>query len=136
MSQLTEMAQLLVCCWRLATDEKRIPTSHGLLDQALKEAYDNGAFPLWMRQGLHFVDARMGLQCVELPAMLNRAQEALLTENPNPSYQHTEVKISRSVARTLLRRVDVSEAQALEWGKALVRGLDSVKAEADELVEA
>jgi hypothetical protein len=130
------MSQLLICCWRLATDEKRIPTSHGLLDQALKEACEKGAFPKWMREKLHFVDARMGLQCVELPVMLNRAQEALLIENPNPSYQHTEVRINRNVALTLLSRNQISEEDALKWGQALLHSLNSAKAEADELAVA
>jgi len=119
MTQLTEAAQLLVSCWALATDQERIPTSHGLLDQALKVAFDSGAFPAWLRERLHFVDARMGLECVELPAILNRAQEALLTVNPNPSYQYTQVRIKKDLAKELLSELEVSEHDAAEWGKVL-----------------
>jgi hypothetical protein len=125
MNRLNEFAQLLVSSWSLANgDQKRIPSSPGILDKALQGALNAGAFPGWARQELHFVDGRMGLQCIELPAILEWAQRGQLTSAANPSYRFTEVQATQRVARILLRRLGVPEQDALTWGRALKSALE------------
>ena len=102
MNDLHRLAQLITACWRVSGENLRIPTSHGLLDRALKATIETGAFPAWARGKLHFVDSRIGLQCVEIPDILEWAQRSQLTSAPNPSYETTEVQISDRVARHLL----------------------------------
>lgn len=133
MNKLPEVTQLLVSCWLLANNDPAIPTSHGLLDRALKNAYDKGAFPDWARQSLHFVDARIGLQCVELPAILDWAQSAELTTAPNPSYRFTEVRVSQKLARRLVRQLQVPEEAAIAWGELLRAGLEGARREAEDV---
>jgi len=108
----------VVAAWILGSDEERLPTSHGLLDRALKLAIERGAFPLWGER-LHFVDSRVGLQCIELPALLDWAQRAQLTTAPNPSYRTTQPQVSKRAARAMLRDLGVSEVDARGWGKIL-----------------
>jgi hypothetical protein len=119
MGSLHELAQLLVASWRITGEERRIPTSHGVLDQALKAIADQKLLPAWAQEHLHFADSRVGLQCVELPSILDWAQTADLTSAPNPSYRYTEVQVSSRIARKLLRELNVSEEQAQRLGHAL-----------------
>ena len=65
------------------------------------------------------MDSRIGLQCVELPAILEWAQRSQLTSAPNPSYETTEVQVSEKVAKYLLNELGVSEEKARAWGKTL-----------------
>ena len=119
MNETHRIAQLLVACWRLGGDESRIPTSQGLLDRALKAATEKGVFPAWAVKRLHFVDSRIGLQCAELPGILEWAQRSQLTTAPNPSYETTEVQISKRVARRLLNSLGVSPEEAKKWGETI-----------------
>jgi hypothetical protein len=96
-----------------------MPTSQGLLDRALDAAKRRAAFPEWAQRRLHFVDGRTGLQCVELPAILNYAQMAGFTSAPNPSYSATRVNLSHEGAEQLLRRLAVSKSDAQGWGAIL-----------------
>ena len=119
MNEIHRLAQLLTACWRLSEGGSRIPTSHGLLDRALKAVKEAGAFPDWARSNLHFVDSRIGLQCVEVPDILEWAQRSQLTSAPNPSYETTEVQIRNRVAAHLLKQLGVDEADAKQWGGKL-----------------
>ena len=85
MQHALDTTELLIASWILGEGGDRIPASHGILDRALKIAVEREAFPDWFREELHFVDSRVGLQCVELPELLDWAQTALLTTAPNPS---------------------------------------------------
>jgi hypothetical protein len=127
MNRLHDLAQLVISCWRLSTDDRLIPTSNGVLDLALKRAVDEGAFPGWARKAMHFVDSRSGWECVELTEILKWAQQAQLTTAPNPSYQTAEVQVSERVAQTLLRRLGVSNEDASRWGTALKDALVEAK---------
>lgn len=130
MPQMLDIAEILVASWALAGGEGRIPTSHGILDRALKEAVQHNSCPPWVSGSLHFVDSRIGLQCVELPALLDWAQRAHLTSAPNPSYQSTQIQISRAAAQDLLSGLDVTEHNAKIWGKhlrSLVNDISSSK---------
>ncbi len=127
MNDTHRLAQLIVSCWRISGKGGRIPTSHGLLDRALKAVTDRGGFPEWARQRLHFVDSRIGLQCVELPAILEWAQRAQLTSAPNPSYETTEIKVSDRVARRLLDDLQVADEEAKSWGDDLRSAIDDAK---------
>jgi len=127
MNRLHDVAQLLVACWSLAGADRRIPTSHGLLDRALQTACDQQAFPSWAREQLHFVDSRIGLQCVELPWILDWAQRGELTAAPNPTYHFTEVKISESVSRSLVSALNIDPEVAKQWGHLLRHSLEEAK---------
>lgn len=118
--------EVLITSWILAgeDDRDRIPTSHGILDRALRAAIESGAFPPWVHDELNFVDSRIGLQCVELPALLNWAQRAQLTTAPNPTYHWTQVQISRGAARRILSELHVPEEEAIEWGGILREAVD------------
>ena len=124
MGHLLDTTEVLVASWILGDGGDRIPTSHGILDRALKTALEREAFPPWLREQLHFVDSRIGLQCVELPALLDWAQRAQLTTAPNPSYQSTQVQISPSAARKILSDLGVSEDDAVQWGRLLRHAVD------------
>ena len=126
MQHLLDTTELLIASWILGGDDDRIPTSHGILDRALKTAVEHEACPHWIRSQLHFVDSRIGLQCVELPAILDWAQRAQLTSAPNPSYHSTQVQISARAARQLLPNLDVTEQAAINWGKALRHAVNEV----------
>jgi hypothetical protein len=119
MGNLHELAQLLISAWLITGDERRIPTSHGVLDQALKMATDKGLLPSWAQDQLHFTDSRVGLQCVELPSILDWAQMADLTSAPNPSYRYTEVQVSPRIARKFLKDLNVSQDEAQQLGRLL-----------------
>ena len=126
--RLLHNAQLLVSCLSLAGQEE-LPTSDGLFDRALKIALDKGAFPEWTRDSIHFTDSRIGLRCVELPAILDMAQKADLTTAPNPSYHRTRVHLNDRAARRLLRNLDVQEEKAREWGQVLGKALNQAETE-------
>ena len=126
MRHLLDTTELLIASWILGGDGDRIPTSQGILDRALKVAVEDKTCPPWVRDQLHFVDSRIGLQCVELPALLDWAQRAQLTSAPNPSYQSTQVQISGKAARQMLPDLDVTEKEATEWGRLLRQIVDTV----------
>jgi len=126
MKPIQDIAEVLVSSWVLTAkaDEHEeldaLPaTQQGVLDRALEAAVTAGAFPADWRERLHFVDSRTGLQCVELDAVISAAQRALFTQDPNPSYSETRTKIDPRVARLLLRRYKIKDAQAIEWGEKL-----------------
>ncbi len=134
MDRLHDVARLLVSSLALANEKEKaqIPTSHGILDRAIRDAYRN--FPEWAQKELHIADSRVGWQCVELPAILGWAQAAELTSAPNPYYRVTELQVSPRVAQILLKRLNVSEADAKRLGEALLKGIESHQEEADETV--
>jgi len=129
MNRLHDVTELLVSSWALGTDldaPDRIPTSHGVLDRALKRLKDKGLLPQLMNDEFHFADSRVGLQCIELADVLEWAQRAGLTSVPNPSYHYTELKIRKRIARKLLERVGVDVATAERFGRALRAELNEV----------
>jgi hypothetical protein len=127
MDRTHELSQLLVSCWVLGGENQPIPTSHGLLDHALRQVIDNGALPDWAKDKLHFVDSRVGLKCVELPDILKWAQRSELTSVPNPSFQSTAVQVSEVAARRFLARLGVSEEEAYTWGRGLRDAVEEVR---------
>lgn len=139
MTHLLDTTELLIASWILSGDTDRIPTSHGILDRALEAAVTDEACPSWVSDQLHFVDSRIGLQCVELPALLDWAQRAQLTIAPNPSYQSTEVQISKKAAERMLGELDVSRNDAIKWGERLRKLVDeerrSMAATANSTIE-
>jgi hypothetical protein len=120
MNPMHRLAKVLVCSWALGgQDRQDLPTSHGILDRALELVRDQEVLPSWFWTQVHFADSRVGLQCIELPDILDWAQTAELTEVPNPSYQRTRIKINQTVARRMLADLDISEEDATDWGKSL-----------------
>ena len=126
MRHLLDTTELLIASWILGGDTDQIPTSRGILDRALQVAVKDKTCPSWVRDQLHFVDSRIGLQCVELPALLDWAQRAQLTSTPNPSYRSTQVQISGKAARRMLLDLNITEKEATEWGKLLRKTVDEI----------
>jgi hypothetical protein len=127
MDRTHELSQLLISCWVLGGEKQPIPNSHGLLDHALKHVIDNGGLPEWVKGQLHFVDARVGLKCVELPEIMKWAQRSELTSVPNPSFQSTAVQVSEVAAQRFLERLGISEEDARTWGRGLRDAVEEVK---------
>lgn len=131
MNDTHRLAQLIAACWRVSGENSRIPTSHGLLDRALKATCEANGFPDWARERLHFVDSRIGLQCIEVPDILEWAQRSQLTSAPNPSYEATEVQISPRLASHLLTQLGVQSQEACDWGRLLRAEIDSAGEQLD-----
>lgn len=118
--EIYDVAELVVASWRLANGEQRIPTSHGILDRALQELVNAETdIPDWVRDGLTFADTRVGLRCLELPEILDSAQENGLTSAPNPTYVTTAIKVDNLICRRMLRDLGVSETAARRWGERI-----------------
>ena len=119
MTHKLDISEILVASWILADGEGRIPTSHGVLDRALKEAVGDESCPSQIRDSLSFVDSRIGLQCVELPSPLDWAQRAHLTSAHNPSYQSARIQISKGAAEELMEDLGIDPDAIRTWGQVL-----------------
>jgi len=118
MREYYELAEYLAASWRLANDgEVRMPTSHGILDEALYELRE--ALPLRLQDSISFGNTRVGFRCYELPQILYCAQANLLTSEPNPTYLTTTVQIDKDAARRLVKRLGLSPADAKSFGEQL-----------------
>tara|TARA_R110002167_G_scaffold319685_2_gene525473 strand:- start:2733 stop:3158 length:426 start_codon:yes stop_codon:yes gene_type:complete len=129
MNATHQLAEFLVVAWRLGASSDRIPTSHGILDRALKKLQEAGDLPDWTSERLHFIDSRVGLQCVELPDILEWAQRAQLTTAPNPSYESTQVQISQWLAEEMVADLDMQMENIQEVGKRLEDAVNQAKSE-------
>ncbi len=127
MRHLLDITELLVASWILGDGGDRIPASHGILDRALEIAVEREAFPSWVRDRLNFADSRVGLQCVELPELLDWAQRAQITTAPNPSYHSTQVQISREAALQMLSDLNIAEEDAIRWGRLLREAVNEAR---------
>jgi len=116
-----EFAEFLVAAWRLASPGERLPTSHGILDQALERV--SSQLPDRFKDYLSFFDARTGRLCRELPAVLRSAQESFLTSEPNPTYLTAEVKIDNFLAHDLLDELKITPEAADAFGRMLKRAI-------------
>lgn len=114
-----EFAEFLVAAWCLATEGDRMPTSHGILDHALKEIVSDTKFPQRFVEILTFADTSVGMRCLELPSILDRAQESQLTSEPNPTYESTAIKVNAQVCRRNLRDLGISPEEAQAVGTSL-----------------
>jgi hypothetical protein len=127
MTTTHDLARVLVSSWVLSGEERVIPTSDGILDLALRDAVEHGAFGGRFGTALHFVEARMGLQCLELESILEEAQQSGLASVPNPSYKKAVIEATPRVARWILSRLGVSEAEAKQWGETLRKSVEHAK---------
>lgn len=130
------LAEFLVISWRLGAGDERIPTSHGILDRALREVAEKDLFPKWAKDELHFSDSRVGLQCVELPEILEWAQRSQLTSSPNPSYESTAIKISEQAAKDIAEDTGLTVEQLRSCGAALYRSAQRAIKEQSEFEHA
>ncbi len=117
-------AELLAAMWLLGAGDKGLPTSHGILDRALREVYDD--LPAELRDGLSFGVTGVGLRCYELPTILLTAQEALLTTEPNPRYKESLVTIDKDAARQIAIEHGLSSAEAKSVGTKLAEAVDKI----------
>jgi hypothetical protein len=119
-------AELLAALWRLGgAKDERLPTSHGILDRALKECLEK--LPKQLREGLTFGVTGVGLRCYELPDILLAAQEAMLTTEPNPTYLSSIVTINESRARQIAVSYGMSTIEAKSIGERLRTAVHSVR---------
>jgi hypothetical protein len=128
MSSRAESAALLAALWRLGSDgdrDKRIPTSHGILDRALQASFDS--LPELLRSSLSFGNTAVGLRCYELPDILLAAQEALLTSEPNPTYLSTDVTLDESEARQIVLSFGLPTAAGKAAGAKLVAAVAEIE---------
>ena len=126
MRELFEFAEFLTSAWRLANPHDRMPTSHGILDQALWELRER--LPIKFRSTLSFGNTRVGFRCYEIPGILYCAQANRLSSEPNSNYLTTEIQIGDETARRFLRRYGVSAKEASAFGQALKRATERSKA--------
>ena len=130
--EIYNVAELVVASWKLANGDERIPTSHGILDRALQDLVTGEAdLPAWVGDSLTFADTRVGLRCLELPGILDAAQENGLTSEPNPTYVTTAIKVDDLICRRILRDLGVSETAARRWGQR-IREIASTLSRQDE----
>jgi hypothetical protein len=123
-----EFAEFLASAWRLANagqEAPRLPTSHGILDQALYEVRDD--LPEKLKGVLSFGNTRIGFRCYELPNILYCAQANLLTSEPNPTYLTTTVQIEEPTARRILRRRSIDPKVGREFGTKLKDAIERTK---------
>ncbi|NNM74197.1 hypothetical protein [Enterovirga aerilata] len=126
-------AEILAAVWRLGAGDERLPTSHGILDKALKDCFDD--LPDQLKGGLSFGVTGVGLRCYELPDILLAAQEALLTTEPNPTYLSTMVTLDEGSARQLVLSHGIRPEKARTVGRRLrevVKATASGHSESDE----
>lgn len=125
MRELFEIAEFLAASWKLANPEERMPTSHGVLDEALYAVKD--LLPEAYREVLTFGNTRVGWRCYELPQILYCAQANLLTSEPNPTYLTTSIQIDPGAARRLLKRRSLPIPEARQFGERLKAASDAAK---------
>jgi hypothetical protein len=125
MAKRYEKAELLAALWKLGANEERLPTSHGILDRALKQCLPE--LPEQLRAGLTFGVTGVGLRCYELPDILLAAQEAMLTSEPNPTYLSSIVTIDQSRARQIVVSYGMSTSQAKSIGERLRLEVSSIR---------
>lgn len=118
MREYYELAEYLAASWRLANEgDVRMPTSHGILDEALYELRER--LPDRFRDAISFGNTRVGFRCYELPQILYCAQANLLTSEPNPTYLTTSIQIDADAARRLVKQQGFAPADARKFGELL-----------------
>jgi hypothetical protein len=115
--KLYELAGFLAASWRLANNDAPMPTSHGILDEALFELRE--VLPEKYREPISFGNTRVGFRCYELPEKLYCAQANLLTNESNTIYLTTAVQIDEDAARRLVKRLGLSPEEARAFGAQL-----------------
>lgn len=126
MRELYHLAELIVSCWKLGNGNQRIPTSHGVLDRALKALVEQGKLPEWAIDSLTFADTRVGLRCLELPAILACARESRISFEPSPTCLTTAIKVDETTCRRMLRDMQLTEDAAKAIGRALKEETDAI----------
>jgi hypothetical protein len=124
-----EKAELLAALWKFGAGDGRMPTSHGILDRALKQCQE--VLPKPLKDGLTFGVTGVGLRCYELPEILLAAQEAMLTSEPNPTYLSSIVTIDVSRARQIAVSYGLSSLDASRIGATLHNAVKAIKETSD-----
>jgi hypothetical protein len=122
-----DQAEILTALWKLGATDDQLPTSHGILDRALKDCLDE--LPEALRNNLSFGITGVGLRCYELPDILLAAQEALLTSEPNPTYLTSMVTLDEDGARQIVLLHGLSTASARQIGGRLKASVDRIRRE-------
>jgi hypothetical protein len=130
MNQLLRVTQVIYSSLILGSEGKSaaVPTGPGVFDLALNKMVEEGMFPKWLRDQLHFVQSAGGLMCLEAGEIQGLAMEMKIISNPNPSYIRSEIQVTAKVARHSLSRLAISEEEAVTWGRALRAALEQAEA--------
>jgi len=135
-----DYAELIAALWTLGAAGSRMPTSHGILDAALRSVVGRADFPSQFRDGLTFGVTSVGLRCFELPDILLAAQETHITTEPNPTYLTTEVTLDNDSARQIVVGAGLTTRSASELGRALKDAVQELQkglaSESDRMVAA
>jgi hypothetical protein len=127
MASRFDHAEVLAALWKLGARDELLPTSHGILDRALKDCLRE--LPDVLRNDLSFGVTSVGLRCYEVPDILLAAQEALLASEPNPTYLATQVTLTEDRARQIVLSHGLSTDQARKIGSELKASVDRVRSE-------
>jgi hypothetical protein len=125
MTSRFDNAEVLAALWKLGAGTELLPTSHGILDRALKDCLEE--LPDVLRNDLSFGITSVGLRCYEIPDILLAAQEALLTSEPNPTYLATEVTLNEDRARQIVLSHGLSTDQARKIGHDLKTSVERIR---------
>lgn len=128
-----ERAELLTALWKLAAEDRPMPTSHGILDRALRAK--SSELPGELVDDLSFSVTSVGLRCLDLPDILLAAQEALLTSEPNPTYLETKITIDAQQAREIVLGFGIAPTNAVAIGRGLLEEVDRIKAKEPDAQE-
>lgn len=126
-----DIMTLFIASWTMSADlrdeeARYLPDEPGVLEHALKNVLDAGAFPPGWRKRLHFVDGPVGLTCVELPHILALARFSELATG----IERLRVTIRHSGADRLAQRLGIPAEDVHAWGMALRKAV----AEAREML--
>lgn len=125
MRELYDVAEWLASAWFLANPQKRMPTSHGVLDKALFVLRSEGKLPEQIANKLTFAETRVGMRCLELPDILYCAQDANFTSEPNFKYLTTEVRLDDISAKRTVMDLGLKVEDVSAAGKRLAEVMES-----------
>ena len=129
-----DKAELLTALWRLGSgDELRLPTSHGILDRALKDCLDD--LPTELADELTFGETSVGLRYYELPDILLAAQEAEFTTEPNPTYLSSVITLDEVAARQAVVAHGLITEHARRIGSKLRERVQAVQRRSKEQID-
>jgi len=117
-----KVAYFLTTCWMLAqgqgAPERKIPSSPGVLDQALWSLIRRGSLPDWVEHSLHFAMTPWGPRSSDLQQALRWAQGSGLLICP-PGSEGMAVTLDQSAALLFLRDLNLNAQDAERYGKLL-----------------
>lgn len=135
MRQASTVGDILLCSIVFGEVEQPIHITDRTLDRALQKAWEQELFPKWVRDLLHFAEARTGLVCVELEGIISYWVNSTLVAFSDTSYTKIRVAISKRAIEDLADRTRIAAYDLRQWGTALAICLEETKLELIEFQE-